>query len=376
MRKILYISGTRADFGLLASTLNLAQQDSTLEVSVCVTGMHLASGYGNTVSEIEEAGLRICGRIPVLLEDTTGASMARALADELAGMIPVLEKEQPDLVLLLGDRGEMLAGALAAIHLNLPVVHIHGGERSGTVDEPVRHAISKLAHYHFAATESSKKRLIKMGEVEDNIFITGAPGLDGLESMAQRSRDDLCSDLNLDPKAPVALVLFHPVLSEQGVADQQVVCLMDAVRQCEVQVVAMMPNSDAGGSRIRSALDNYRDLDGVSLQVHLPRIDFVSLMKHADIMVGNSSSGIIEAATFGTPVINVGQRQQHRERNANVTDVAVESQAIVQAVQKALQHGRLSEGNIYGDGMAGKRIVDLLKTLPITADLLNKTNTY
>ena len=165
MRKILYISGTRADFGLLSSTLNLAQQDSTLEVSVCVTGMHLASGYGNTVSEIEEAGLRICGRIPVLLEDTTGASMARALADELAGMIPVLEKEQPDLVLLLGDRGEMLAGALAAIHLNLPVVHIHGGERSGTVDEPVRHAISKLAHYHFAATESSKKRLIKMGDV-------------------------------------------------------------------------------------------------------------------------------------------------------------------------------------------------------------------
>ncbi|QPJ60706.1 MAG: UDP-N-acetylglucosamine 2-epimerase (hydrolyzing) [Candidatus Nitronauta litoralis] len=376
MRKILYVSGTRADFGLLSSTLKLAHQDPGLEISVCVTGMHLAPGYGNTVNEIEESGLRICDRIPVLLEDTSGASMARALADELAGMIPVFEKERPDLVLLLGDRGEMLAGALAAIHLNLPVVHIHGGERSGTVDEPVRHAISKLAHYHFAATENSQKRLIQMGEAEENIFITGAPGLDGLKSLAQKSREQLCSELNFDSNVPLALVLFHPVLAEEAAAGDQITCLMDTLQMCKTQSVALMPNSDAGGNRIRSALEKYRGKEGVNLQVHLPRIDFVSLMKNADIMVGNSSSGIIEAATFGTPVVNVGQRQQHRERNANVIDVPVEPTAIANAVRQAFTRGRFPEKNIYGNGDAGTRIVDLLKTLPITPELLNKTNAY
>ncbi len=376
MRKIIYVSGTRADFGLLSSTLKQAQMDSALDISVCVTGMHLALEYGNTVREIEEAGLGVCGRIPVALEETSGASMARALADELKGMIPVFEKENPGLVLLLGDRGEMLAGALAAIHLNIPVVHIHGGERSGTVDEPIRHAISKLSHYHFTATENSKKRLVQMGEAEDKIFITGAPGLDGLNHLAQHSRADLCRQFKFDPEKPLALVLFHPVLAEQGVADQQTTCLMDALRECDVQIVALMPNSDAGGNRIRTALQKYREFEGVSLQVHLPRIDFVSLMKSADIMVGNSSSGIIEAATFGTPVVNVGQRQNHRERNANVTDVEVDSRAIVQAVQQNLQAGRFPQNNIYGDGTAGQRIVDLLKTLPLTPELLNKTNTY
>lgn len=376
MRKILYVSGTRADFGLFSSTLQLVHQNPDLSISVCVTGMHLAPGYGNTVSEIEESDLRICGRVPVTLEDTSGVSMARALADELAGMIPIFEKERPDLVLLLGDRGEMLAGALAAIHLNIPTVHIHGGERSGTVDEPVRHAISKLAHYHFAATENSKKRLVRMGELEDHIFVTGAPGLDGLQPLARRSREDLCRELNLDPKAPLALVLFHPVLAEEEAAGEQITSLMDALRKCKTQCVVLMPNSDAGGNRIRNALEKYRGQKGINLQVHLPRIDFVSLMKNADIMVGNSSSGIIEAASFGTPVVNVGQRQQHRERNANVMDVSVETGAIAEAVEKALGKGRFSEKNIYGNGDAGRRIVDLLKTLPITPDLLNKTNTY
>ena len=208
MRKIIYVSGTRADFGLIESTLLLAQENPELDVSICVTGMHLSPRFGETVKEIEQSGLRICGRIPVDTEKTSGASMARAIGTELNAMVDVFEKEQPDLVLVLGDRGEQLAGALTAIHLNIPVAHLHGGERSGTVDEPVRHAISKLAHYHFAATEGSKERLVRMGEQEDHIFVTGAPGLDGLQAMAQRSREELCGEQKLNPKQPVSWSSF------------------------------------------------------------------------------------------------------------------------------------------------------------------------
>jgi len=163
-RKICYVSGTGADFGLIASTLQLAAVRPGLEVSVCVTGMHLSPTFGSTVTEIEAAGLRICDRIPVDVETASGASMAFALGHELIGLTTVFARERPDVVMVLGDRGEMLAGALAAIHLNIPVVHVHGGERSGTVDEPVRHAISKLSHYHFVSTEGARERLVRMKE--------------------------------------------------------------------------------------------------------------------------------------------------------------------------------------------------------------------
>lgn len=376
MRKIIYVSGTRADFGLMESTLQLAASDPQLDISICVTGMHLSSRFGETVKEIEQSNLRICGRIPVDIEKTSGASMARAIGSELTGMVDVFEQEQPDLVLVLGDRGEQLAGALAAIHLNIPVAHLHGGERSGTVDEPIRHAIAKLAHYHWVATEGSKERLIRMGEREENIFVAGAPGLDGLKEMAQRSRNELCQEQNLNPDQPVALVLFHPVLQEAEAAEDQTRQLMDALLDGSLQMMVLMPNADAGGNSIRGALENYRDRPGVRLAVHMPRGDFVSWLAGADVMVGNSSSGIIEAATFGLPVVNVGSRQNGRERSGNVCDVPADRPAISQALAEAIKTGKNSVKNIYGDGQTGKRIVDLLRTVPLTPDLLRKFNSY
>lgn len=376
MRKIIYVSGTRADFGLMESTLHMAAGHPELDLSICVTGMHLSTHFGETVHEIEQSGLRICGRIPVNIEDTSGASMARAIGNELTGMVDLFEQERPDIVIVLGDRGEQLAGALAAIHLNIPVVHLHGGERSGTVDEPIRHAISKLAHYHCVATEGSKERLIRMGEGEDRILVTGAPGLDGLKELARRSRQELCDHYPLDAKKPIALVLFHPVLQEAGQAGHQTRQLMDALLDRSLQIMALMPNADAGGNFIREALENYRDRPGVQLAGHMPRPDFVSWMAAADVMAGNSSSGIIEAATFGLPVVNVGSRQNGRERSGNVTDVPAECSTISQALAEAMKTGKNPVKNVYGDGQTGKRIVDLLMTLPLTADLLRKSNSY
>ncbi len=375
-RHICYITGTRADYGLMERTLQRISTHPQLALSLCVTGMHLSPDYGNTVAEIERAGFRICGRIPVPLANADGAAMAAALAHALLSMVPVLQQEKPDAVLLLGDRGEMLAGAIAAIHLNIPIVHVHGGERSGTVDEPVRHAISKLAHYHFTATEAARARLIRMGEQPAHVMVTGAPGLDGLTDLPLRPRATLCAELGLDAMRPLALIIYHPVVQTAEAAGREMAELLAAVHAAKVQAICLTPNSDAGHQSIRDEISRYAAAADFRVVTHFPRADYLSWLAAADILVGNSSSGIIEAASFGLPVINVGDRQRDRERNTNTLDVAVERAAIHAALAGALAGGRQPHRNIYGDGQAGRRIVELLSTLPLSKDLLRKSNAY
>lgn len=376
MRKICYVSGARADYGLMSRTLKLAHDSKQLDIAVCVTGTHLIPQYGETVREIEADGLRVCARIPVHLDGSSGAVMAHAIADELAGMVDAFEQERPDVVVVLGDRGEMLAGAIAAIHLNVPVVHIHGGERSGTVDEPVRHAISKLAHYHFVATEGARRRLIQMGEVPERVFVTGAPGLDGLKELAKHSREELCAQAALDPERPIALVLFHPVLQEATAAGMHAGEIMQAMLDVGVQALCFMPNADAGGQLVRNVLMRYEHHPDIRLVTHLSRSHFVSWMAAADVMVGNSSSGIIEAASVGLRVVNVGIRQRLRERSANVLDVKPERDLICGSLKQALAMGRYSGPNVYGDGHASARIVRLLSEVSLDPDVLCKLNVY
>ncbi len=376
MRKVIYVSGTRADFGLMASTLKLASEDRELDVSVCVTGMHLDRAYGETVNEIEASGVRVSARIPVSIRETTGASMARAVGNELLGMVDLFEREAPDIVMVLGDRGEMLAGAVAALHLNIHVAHIHGGELSGTIDEPVRHAISKLSHFHFTSTEGSRDRLIRMGEVPRNIYVTGAPGLDGLTSLAILSREELCEGFGMEPERPVALMVLHPVVQEAASAGSQLRAVMDSLLENSVQVMALRPNADAGGRMILTELDSYSEEQDVTVRTHLSRPEYVSWLTASDILIGNSSSGIIEAATFGTPVINIGSRQNRRERNLNVIDTTMDKSGISEAISRALRGGRFKDENIYGDGHSGERIVELLKTVPIDGSVLEKCNAY
>jgi GDP/UDP-N,N'-diacetylbacillosamine 2-epimerase (hydrolysing) len=375
-RRICYVSGTRADYGLMERTLRAIAADPRLELGIIATGMHLSAAHGGTVREIEASGLPLVGRVPVDVEPPTGATMARNIGQMLSAFVPLLQDFDPQVTLLLGDRGEMLAGALAAIHLNVPVAHIHGGERSGTVDEPVRHAISKLSHFHFTATADARERLVRMGERPEHVWVTGAPGLDGLEQMGTRSREDLARGAGLDPGRPIALFMFHPVLQEAASAGEQARAAVDSLRGAGLQVLALLPNADAGSDAIRAHLAERAAAGEVKLVTHLPRADFVAWMAAADLMVGNSSSGIIEAATFGTPVVNIGMRQNLRERNANVVDCAAEPGAIAEALASALRRGRLPRHNVYGDGAAAARIVDLLATVPLDAQVLMKTNAY
>ncbi len=375
-RKICYLTGSRADFGLMLKTLQAIDASPGCTLSVIVTGMHLSERFGLTVREIEEAGFNISARIPVAIEQGTGAAMARNLAKTLDGCVTAIESAKPDIFVVLGDRGEMLAGTIAAIHLNTPVVHIHGGERSGTVDEPVRHAISKLAHFHFVSTQGARERLERMGERSDHIFVTGAPGLDGLQELVGRDRASLCASADFDPAKPVALFVYHPVLQEVDNAESEASSLLQACIDLKLQVIGLMPNSDAGHEKVRSLLKVYAQHPHIRVIDHLPRAEFVSWMAVCDVMIGNSSSGIIEAATFGTPVLNVGTRQNLRERNANVVDVQIGSADIRQSITDMLKRGRSRANNIYGQGNTAEKIAGLLDTIELSPATLCKANVY
>ena len=374
LRKIIYLSGTRADFGLMKSSLVLLA--TVADVSIAVTGMHLAPGFGQTMDDILATGLRICGKVPVDVTTRTAFSMSAGIGECLIGMTSLLNREQPDILVLLGDRGEMLAGAIAALHLGIVCVHIHGGERSGTVDEPVRHAISKLSHYHLVATAESKSRLISMGERSEAIYVTGAPGLDGLVAMAEMSTKSSMNTINFPLDKPFILAVFHPVVQQAQDAYAQTASLLLALKRTALPVIWLEPNSDAGSNDVLKALADVRLPAGSTCLKHMRRNVFAFAMKHCAVMLGNSSAGIIEAASFSTPVVNVGDRQRLRERSANVVDVVTDVDAIYKAVAVALKTGKAPCDNRYGDGKAAARIVSLLTTLVLDRSVLDKSNSY
>ncbi|MEJ8858370.1 UDP-N-acetylglucosamine 2-epimerase [Variovorax robiniae] len=376
-RKILYVTGTRADYGLMASTLRQIDAHPALDLQVAVTGMHLVPDFGMTVREVEEDGLPIVARIPTQVARRSGEHMAIGLGEAVIGLTGAIQEARPDVVLLIGDRGEMLAGAIAAMHLGIPVVHLHGGERSGTVDESIRHAITKLSHWHLVATEESRERVIRMGERPEHVWVVGAPSLDGLAEQGNEPRAKVLRALEIDEAKAFVMVLFHPVLQEQLDAGAQTRSLAEAIQRAlplgrDMAVVWLEPNADAGSAEILRVLD---DLP-VRRVKHLPRRLYVSALRCAEFLIGNSSSGIIEAATFGTPVVNVGHRQRARQRNRNIFDCEGDAASICKAIQQALKKGRFPPHNFYGDGLSGERIVGLLAHHPFAEDLLDKVNRY
>ena len=376
MRKICYISGTRADFGLMKYVLQKIDEDKDLNLEIIITGMHLLSEYGCTYQEIQDAGLSVISKVKVELSGRSGSQTSTALGNQIIGITNALEESKPDLVLLLGDRGEMLAGAIASLHLNLPIVHIHGGELSGTVDESIRHAISKMSHYHFAATNNSKNRLVKMGEVSDNIFVTGAPGLDEIRTANLIPKDILFDQYGIDRDKPLVLLLFHPVLQQIKDIKEQVIIILESLLSFNMQVFALMPNSDAGGEVIATILKKYQEQKKIKIMDHVTRLNFLSIMSKVDVLVGNSSCGIIEAASLKVPVVNIGSRQNLRERSNNVIDVSIDKLQIIDGINKAMSLDKSLFKNVYGDGKSSNGIVRLLKNLNLNPKILDKVNAY
>ena len=376
MRKICYISGTRADFGLMKLTLQAIEEDEELILEVIVTGMHLLGEYGKTYKEIFDAGFNVIDTVKVDLSGESGSQMSIAIGEQIIRITKIFEKSKPDLVLLIGDRGEMLAGAVAALHLNIPIVHIHGGELSGTVDESVRHAISKMSHFHFTATECSKKRLIKMGEIENNIYVVGAPGLDEISSTQLISNENLFKQHKINSSEPFMLLLFHPVVQNVKDIKDEITTVIESLLSFNMQILAFIPNADAGGNVVTKILKKYEKKNKIKIITHLPRNNFLKLVFESEVLVGNSSSGIIEAASLRTPVVNIGSRQNCRERSNNIIDVSINSSEIINGINKALVFDKTLFRNVYGDGKSSKRILNLLKNIDINSKILDKVNAY
>lgn len=299
---------------------------------------------------------------------------AAAVASNLAQHF---QFDRPDILLLLGDRWEMLAAAMVATLASVPIVHICGGDLSGSVDDSIRHAITKLAHVHCVATPGARDRLLRMGESDRRVHIVGAPGLTDLHKLIEDTHDDLLSTLGINPDEPFALVLYHPVVQDAELAGDQMRQVLEAVQQEGLQILCLMPNADSGNSRIRSEIDAAATANKkVKPLVHLDRRSYIFVLSKVELLVGNSSSGIVEAASLGTPVVNIGDRQSNRERNSNTFDALPEKSDIVEKIRLARNFDRTIRTNIYGDGRAAQKISAVISELEINSGLLKKVMTY
>jgi len=379
-RKILYITGTRADYGLMQSVLGAIEEHPKIELELIVTGMHIMPEFGRTINEIKKDGFKI-HEIDATYEKDNEESMANFIGEFIQLLTKKVNEIKPDLILVLGDRGEMLAGAIVGAYLTIPVAHLHGGEITSTVDEFSRHAITKLAHIHLPATEKSSERIIKMGEDPSNVFVVGAPGLDSILNENLIEPAELSKKYNLGSSNPIFLVIQHPVTTEVGDAHEQIRETLDAIVGLRHQTILIYPNADAGGREMIEVIKEYEKYPFIRTFKSIPHKEYLSLMKMATVMVGNSSSGIIEAPSFGLPVINIGSRQEGRERAENVIDVDYDKEQIKTAIKKALDDENFKEKvknckSPYGDGKAGVRIADILSEIKIDKKILQKRLTY
>jgi GDP/UDP-N,N'-diacetylbacillosamine 2-epimerase (hydrolysing) len=371
--RLLLISGTRADFGLWTPILEEARHRDGVEASLLVTAMHLDRRFGSTVDEVRAAGWRIAAEVPCTPAGDGRAEMATALGTALRGMAPVIKEEAPSWLLVLGDRGEQLAAALAAVHLGIAVAHLHGGEVTlGAIDDTVRDLITRIAHLHLPASVEAATRLEAMGEQAWRIKRVGAPGLDRLRQEAGGDIERLRADHGLG-NGPYLVVVQHPetVGQRDAVADLQ--ATLEAVEGSGLVSLGLFPNADAGGRAMAARLAN--PPSGMRVVPSLPRNEFATLLAGAAALVGNSSSGIIEAPLLRVPAVNVGERQAGRTRGDNVIDVPADAAAITAAIHAALAPGfrdMLSGTSPYGDGTAATRVLDVLQSTSRDDRLIRK----
>lgn len=378
-RRIAAITGSRGEWGYIRPVLRLIEEDPDLDYAIITTNMHLLPEFGMSVHEIERDGFHVDERIYNTFDGYTAPTMTKSLGCFLLELPTVLQRMKPDIILLAGDRGEQLMAAIAGVHLGVPVGHVQAGELSGNVDGIVRHAITKLAHIHFAANEEFGERIRHMGEQEFRIHVTGAPLVDDLINGSMTTPDELRTRYRLDRDEPLILAVQHSVTEEEASAGDQVAETIHAVLEIGWPTIFIYPNADAGSELIRKQLGTLKRPD-IRLFRNLPRQDYVGLMKLANVIVGNSSSGIMESPTFGTPCVNIGRRQNGRAQSCNVINVGYSRHEITKAIREATSFEFVARAkkaiNPYGDGRASERIVQILKNVEINKTLLNKEMTY
>jgi len=378
-KRIGVVTVSRSDYGHLRPVLEAIRRAPDLELLLLVAGMHLASEFGLTVRDIEADGFPISARVEMLGGGDTPEAVAAATGRGVTGFGEAFARLRPDLLVVLGDRFEMLAAAVAALPFALPVAHIHGGEASeGAMDNQIRHAITKLAHLHFASAEPHAQAIAAMGEEPWRIHTVGAPGLDRLATTEPLSRAALARELGLPEAGPWLLVTFHPVTLEYRETAAHIDELLAAIEKTDGFVLITYPNADTSGRLIVERIEDFagRHPRRCRLAKSLGERLYLSLLRHADLMIGNSSSGLIEAPTFGLPVVNVGSRQRGRLRGANVIDVEPSREDILRGIEAAqapaFRARARAAANPYGDGHAAPRIVEVLRAVSLDARLVQK----
>jgi len=376
-KKIAVVTGSRAEFGILHWAIADIRDDPELELALLVTGSHLEAAHGNTVSEIEKAGFPVAARVPIDLYDDSTEGIARSMGLCLTGMVKAFSETAPDIVMLLGDRFEIFATAQAAMLLRIPIAHIAGGDvTEGAIDDAMRHSITKMAHLHFATHAESAERIAAMGEQPDRIFVTGSPALDHLHRTPLLDRKALEESLGATLGTRNFLVTFHPVTLERDFGSGQLenlLSVLDARIEPDDKVWITRSNADTGGKDINTRLDEWCHARAdAHIYTSLGQSRYFSLLAKVDAAIGNSSSGLYEAPSFGTPTVNIGNRQGGRLVANSVFSCEPDSKSIDAALTCALAFDRASAYNPYGDGQSSARIVSSLKEAPPSSQLLHK----
>jgi UDP-hydrolysing UDP-N-acetyl-D-glucosamine 2-epimerase len=381
-RKICVVTTSRADFGLLRKLMHAVDSDAALRLQVIVSGMHLAREFGQTWRDIQAEGIRIDRKIPMRNIGVSSMANCTSIGHGISGFAEAFSELKPQIVVLLGDRFELLAPAIAALMLQIPIAHIHGGElTAGAIDDSIRHAITKLASLHFPATEVYRRRILQMGESPRRVFNFGAPGLDQIHGSQLMTRRELEQDLGIDLTRQVALVTYHPATRDDGDVVTQVGEVTKAIEASGFPAVFTAANADADGTRINARLrsvcaENPAKFTWVA---HLGHRRYLSCLAHFTVMVGNSSSGLTEAPSFRLPVVNIGDRQSGRVRAANVIDVPCTEAAILRGLRRATSprfhlslRGMRNPYDRFRDGRASERIKNVLRDIDLSGDFLKK----
>lgn len=372
-RRICVVTGTRADYGILYWLLREIADDPELTLQLVVTGMHLAPEFGSTFQAIEADGFAIDARVDMLLSSNTAVGVSKSVGLGVIGMADAFDALRPDVVVVLGDRFEILAAVQSAMLANIPIAHLHGGEvTEGAVDDGIRHAITKMAHLHFVAAEPYRARVIRMGESPDRVWTVGAPALDNIARLDLPSEAELLASVGLGREGPLFLITYHPVTRASAAPDAAVAELLAALdRFADARLLFTKANADAAGVHINSLLQDYvaRRGHGAVLVSSLGQRRYLSAVRHAAVVIGNSSSGLVEAPALATPTVNIGDRQRGRLMAPSVVSVPESADAIAGGIRRALEPAfrrtLSADQSVYGAPGASHAVKEILKTVTL-----------
>ncbi len=379
-RKIVVTTGTRAEYGLLRLLLNEIKSSKKLELNLIVAGMHLSKKHGNTIKEIRNDGFQIYDKVKMIPTGNSPYDMSKTLGLGILKFSKIFHKLKPEINVILGDRDESFASAIAAFHMNIPNAHIHGGDKSQAgIDEYIRHAITKISNIHFTASKKSTERVKKMGENPKYVFYTGSPGIDEVVQKKFSSKKELELKYNIKFSGQEILLLQHPITTQSERSRKEIQETLNAIKQIKKTTIAILPNSDSGHKEIFSAMKIFsRKYEFFKVFPSIPRNDYLGFLNNCGVLVGNSSSGVVEGSYFNIPIINIGSRQKGRERGNNVIDVDYSEKKIHDMICQALssKKSKFVNNYVYGKGNASKKIVKHLETIILNKKLIEKQIIY